>query len=109
MTGAAKAAERVSSARLHIPRYGPALTTDGQSAILTGGAPIGAENNDDHFYSSLLGTVESIDPETLRQEFRANGLFVRANHAAVWLDKLALLRTAKITIWYTFFFVLIFR
>ncbi len=73
-------------AKLHVPRYGPALTTNGDIAILTGGSPIGAENQDDHVYSSLLGLVEGIDPETLEQTFIANAVYPRANHACVWLD-----------------------
>ena len=87
IAGVAPAGQNSSSGSLHIPRYGPALATDGRSAILSGGAPIGAENNDEHYYSSLLGIVESIDPLSLRQHFLANALFVRANHAAVWLDE----------------------
>ncbi len=74
-------------AKLHVPRYGPALTTDGKRALLSGGAPIGAENQDDHVYSSLLGLVEGIDPLSLEQTFLANAVFPRANHAAVWLDE----------------------
>lgn len=86
MAGSANAVDTIVTGKLHIRRYGPALTTDGNHAIITGGAPIGAENTDDHFYSSLLGIVESIDPVTLSQRFLANSLFPRANHAAVWLD-----------------------
>ena len=78
--------ESSRSARLHVPRYGPALTTDGRQAILSGGAPIGAENKDDHVYSSLLSLVESIDPQSLEQKFVANAVYARANHAAIWLD-----------------------
>lgn len=82
------AGERSAAARgrLHVRRYGPAIATDGRTAILSGGAPIGAERVDEHYYSSLLGIVETIDPHTLEQRFVANGLFPRANHASVWLD-----------------------
>lgn len=76
----------VARGRLHVRRYGPAITTDGRTAILSGGAPIGAGRVDEHYHSSLLGIVETIDPLTLEQRFVANGLFPRANHAAVWLD-----------------------
>ncbi len=72
--------------RLHIRRYAPAIATDGTDAILSGGAPIGAGRVDEHYHSSLLGVVETIDPLTLEQRFVANGLFPRANHASVWLD-----------------------
>lgn len=82
------AAEQAAAARgrLHVRRYGPAITTDGRIAILSGGAPIGAGRVDEHYHSSLLGIVEAIDPVTLEQRFVANGLFPRANHASVWLD-----------------------
>ncbi|MDJ0940502.1 MAG: hypothetical protein QNJ00_12140 [Woeseiaceae bacterium] len=73
-------------AKLHVPRYGPALATNGEIAILSGGAPIGAENQDDHVYSNLLGLVEGIDPRSLKQKFIANAVYPRANHAAVWVD-----------------------
>lgn len=86
VTSLARASEPVQRARLHVPRYGPALATDGTTAILAGGAPIGAENQDDHVYSNLLSLVESIDPRTLDQVFRANAIFPRANHAAIWVD-----------------------
>lgn len=82
------AGERRAAARgrLHVRRYGPAIATDGTSAILSGGAPIGAGRVDEHYHSSVLGIVETIDPLTLEQRFVANGLFPRANHASVWLD-----------------------
>ena len=80
------AAESTARGKLHVPRYGPALTTDGRRALLSGGAPIGAENKDGYYHSNLLGLVESIDPESLAQRFLANALYVRANHAAVWLN-----------------------
>ena len=86
MTRASGSAERSRSARLHVPRYAPALATDGTQAILSGGAPIGAENQDDHVYSNLLGLVEGIDPGSLAQKFIANAVYPRANHASVWLD-----------------------
>ena len=82
------AAEQRAAARgrLHVRRYGPAMTTDGRTAILSGGAPIGAGRVEEHYHSSLLGIVETIDPLTLEQRFVANALFPRANHASVWLD-----------------------
>lgn len=70
--------------QLHIGRYAPSLATNGEVAILSGGAPIGANRAEDHFHSSLLATVESIDPVSLRQTFLANGIYPRANHASVW-------------------------
>lgn len=74
------------SGSLHVPRYGPALCTDGKRAILSGGAPIGANRNSEHFFSSLLGLVETITPLSLEQRFAANAIFHRANHASVWVD-----------------------
>ncbi len=81
-----RAHELRQAGRLHIPRYGPALCTDGQRAILSGGAPIGAGQTEQHFYSSLLGLVEAIDPATLDQQFLANAIHHRANHASIWID-----------------------
>ncbi len=63
------------------------MATDGNTAILSGGAPIGAENRADHVYSSLLSLVEGIDPASLQQQFLANGIYPRANHASVWLNQ----------------------
>ena len=73
------------SGKLHVRRYGPALCTDGTRAIISGGAPIGAPRNNQHFYSSLLGLVEAIAPATLEQEFLATAIYHRANHASVFI------------------------
>lgn len=74
------------SGKLHVRRYGPALCNDGSRAIISGGAPIGAPRNDQHFYSSLLGLVEAITPATLEQEFLATAIYHRANHASVFVN-----------------------
>lgn len=79
-------AQRQLSGNLYIRRYAPALASDGHRIFLSGGAPIGAAPNEEHFYSSLLGTVEEIDPATLRQRFLATAIFPRANHASVWAE-----------------------
>ncbi|WP_262696436.1 Kelch repeat-containing protein [Kordiimonas aquimaris] len=71
---------------LYIPRYAPALTTDGKRVLLSGGAPIGAGRMEDHTHSGVMSVVEAIDPITLAQTFLANAAFPRANHAAVWMN-----------------------
>lgn len=80
------AAQGYLQGRLHIPRYGPAVCSDGARAIISGGAPVGAPRKDEHFWSSLLGLVEAVDPTTLDQHFLANAIFHRANHASVFVD-----------------------
>ncbi|WP_209347844.1 hypothetical protein [Pontixanthobacter sp. CEM42] len=85
-SNSALAATGHTQGHLHIPRYGPAICSDGTQAILSGGAPVGAARTEDHFYSSLLGIIETIDPASLDQNFVANAIFVRANHASVWAN-----------------------
>lgn len=72
--------------QLYIGRYAPALATDGKRALISGGAPIGAGQTDEHTHSGVMSIVEAIDPATLEQRFIANALFPRANHASVWLN-----------------------
>ena len=60
------------SGRLHVPRYAPSLTAHERAVYISGGAPIGAESSEDHTYSRVLGLVERIDPDSLRQTFVAN-------------------------------------
>ncbi len=85
-TSTAGLAQDHRQGRLHIPRYGAALCSDGTRAILSGGAPMGAGRTETHFHSAKLATVETVSPHTLEQRFVANGLYPRANHAAVWME-----------------------
>lgn len=79
-------AQGVATGRLFIPRYAPALASNGQIAIISGGAPIGIHHRDDHHFSSHISTIEAIDPISLEQRFLASAFFPRANHASVWAD-----------------------
>lgn len=72
--------------QLYIRRYAPSLTTDGERALISGGAPIGAGNTENHTHSAVMALVEAIDPVSLEQKFIANALFPRANHASIWLN-----------------------
>lgn len=72
--------------RLYIRRYAPALATDGNHVLISGGAPIGAGQTEDYTHSGVMSVVEAIDPDTLKQTFLANSIFPRANHASVWMD-----------------------
>jgi len=81
-----RSAETPKTARLHVPRYAPALTAHDGAVYISGGAPIGAEAADDHVYSRMVGLVERIDPVSLRHHYVANAVFPRANHASVFVD-----------------------
>lgn len=72
--------------QLYIRRYAPSLATDGERALISGGAPIGAGRTENYTHSAVMALVEAIDPVSLEQTFLANALFPRANHASVWLN-----------------------
>ncbi|MEM8684775.1 MAG: hypothetical protein AAGF72_15180 [Pseudomonadota bacterium] len=83
--GASLVNASASVAHLHVPRYGASIASNGERAVLSGGATIGTANTDTLVYSGLLGLIETIDPQSLTQVFAANAAFPRANHTSVWM------------------------
>jgi hypothetical protein len=56
----------VGHSALYIGRYAPALTTNGERALLSGGAPIGAGRTEKHTHSGVMSIVDSNRPSIPR-------------------------------------------